>query len=88
MAIQEYDRYLGVIIDDLKEKEIWETTEIILTSTHGYDAQTPSPNHETWIMATQKVLFKGSHLDIMPSVLDLFGLETPENLAGKSLFRL
>ena len=90
-AIKNTDAALGKIINSLKEKGQFESTEFLMTTNYGYQRKTPFPLAESWVVSTQKALRKGTLNDIFPSLLDLLDIETSEfnnYLNGVTLFKV
>ena len=79
-ALEEFDKKLPIIIDELKEDDI-----LILTADHGNDPSTPSTDHSREyipILVYGKKLkqnvdlgIRGTYADISATILDIFELE-------------
>jgi len=74
LSIKRCDEALGVIIQSLKDEGIWETTQLVLTTSYGYRSRSQFQSKEIWVAATKKIRFKGSQLDIVPTLYELLGI--------------
>jgi len=102
-VITELDAFLGELFHKIEELGLMENTYIIFMSDngwmlgdHGFTSKVlpyrPSSHVPFWIsgpgVAAQKHQAIVSNLDILPTILDLAGIELPTNLHGKSLLPL
>lgn len=99
--IRHVDTQIGKIMDFLKEKGLYEETNVILTGDHGEEFGEHGVFREHWssFEGTQRIPLiaklqdeepgrveeKVSNIDIAPTVADLYGLEKPEKWVGKSI---
>jgi len=98
-SIYSADRAFGRIVDAIRSSKIGENTLIIFTSDHGI----PFPHakmtlHDAGLEVP--LIFSGpgiskevrgemvSHVDVVPTLLDLVGIPCPENLQGRSFSAL
>ncbi|MGB9677126.1 MAG: sulfatase family protein [Candidatus Ratteibacteria bacterium] len=97
-VVKEVDDAIGRIIEALKRNKILERTIIIFTTDHGLPlpgakATLFDPGIGIFLILKDKELFSGgkkidclsSNLDLMPTILDYIGIETPKNIRGVSL---
>ena len=101
-AIHVLDRGLGLIIRALKELKLFDDTLLIFTTDHGVDlprakATLYDPGIEaTLIMSCPNCGIYGgrrinaltSHVDLLPTVLEVLGIKPPGNVQGVSLLPL
>lgn len=91
LAVRNCDKAVGVLIDGLKEDDLFEDTEIMIVSPYGMKRKTQEFSSDAWIVSTTKVLRKGTLYDIVPSVMSFY-LSDEElsemHYRGISLFRL
>ena len=97
-AIKYMDRWIGEVLRALDETGLAENTLVVFTSDHGasfmhskatlFDGGTKVP----WIMRWPEVIPAGkviesvsSHVDILPTILDLLGMPIPDRIQGMSL---
>jgi len=96
--LKKMDKAVGTIVRALQRAGLHEQTLVIYTTDHGLDlprakATCYDPGMETaMIMRLPGVSTPGSvcehlssHIDLVPTVLDLCGIEPPDNLQGLSL---
>jgi len=77
-ALISADYWTGVIIDKLKELDLYEVTLIYVTSDHGFDAGSQTHKDAPYIfLATNdsQVMRRGERKDIAPTILKRFGLD-------------
>ncbi len=99
--VHQVDLSVGKIIDKLKSLGLYNNTIIVFTSEHGrmmgkfgiapkrmmYDASSripliiKAPGH-----LARKVKYPVSQIDLVPTLLNLFGKSIPKYLSGKNLF--
>jgi arylsulfatase A-like enzyme len=92
------DQALGRVLDALEASGQAENTLVILTTDHGIAfpemkcSLTAHGTGITWVMRHPHLIPKGqvsdalvSHLDLVPTVMDLLDLELPEDVHGQSL---
>ena len=95
------DRQIGAILDALVERGLTGDTLVVLTADHGeelWDHDDLGHGHSNYqellhvplVIAgpgvrSRRIAEPVSLIDLTPTILDLAGLEVPENLAGKSL---
>ena len=95
------DTHAGRILQALKDSNLWDDTLIVFTSDHGdmmgahrliakgvmYEEAIRVPMLIKMPQQNQQKLIKGamSHIDLLPTVLDILGADIPEKLPGKSL---
>ena len=99
--VHQVDLSVGKILSKLKSLDLYKNTIIVFTSEHGrmmgkfgispkrfmYDASAripliiKAPGHKA-----RKVPYAVSQIDIVPTLLKLFGKEVPTNLPGENLF--
>jgi phosphopentomutase len=89
--IEHCDRVLGVLIDKLKDENRWMRTDIWLVTTFGFEPHGRQHIYrkDSWVMATQKILRKGTSADILPSIYATFHIDwrTVDGLRGTPLNR-
>lgn len=96
--IAHMDRWIGEITHALDETGLARNTVLIFTSDHGasflhgkatvYDGGTKVPWLMRWpqtIPAHTRVSALTSHVDILPTLLDLIGLPVPAHVQGQSM---
>lgn len=103
-AIASLDHHLGLLIDELKSKGLYDNTLIMITSDHGeafgekgfveHDVSTSQSQlhvplivkypHQT---APDRVDTRTSHVDLMPTMMEVAGLPVPPGVEGISLRR-
>jgi arylsulfatase A-like enzyme len=99
--IRHVDRQISELIDFLKQKGLYEETNVILTGDHGEEFGENGVFREHWssFEGTQRIPLiaklsdkeparikkKVSNIDIAPTVADLYGLEKPEKWDGKPI---
>jgi arylsulfatase A-like enzyme len=96
--ITHMDRWMGEIIRALDETGLAQNTVVVFTSDHGasflhgkatvYDGGTKVPWLMRWpeaIPAHTRVSALTSHVDILPTLLDLLGLPIPDDVQGESM---
>lgn len=94
------DTGIGTILDCIREAGIEDTTNLVFTSDHGdhlgqHEMYQKMEMYEQAIrvplmfagpnVATQSIDSPVSHLDIMPTLLELFDIHTPNDIDGVSL---
>jgi predicted AlkP superfamily pyrophosphatase or phosphodiesterase len=83
------DRSLGKIVRILKQKKQFENTLFLLTTTYGFEPSSQEPSPKIWIASSEKIRFKGTQSDFVPTILNSYGIDpktdTP-NLKGHLLF--
>jgi len=98
-AVKAQDRAVGRVIDALDQTGMAEDTLVIFTADHGipfprakcslYDPGLEVPLILRWPAAgwTRGTVFDHmvSNVDYLPTILDLVGLPTPDNVQGRSL---
>ena len=99
--ITHMDRWIGEVVCALDETGLAENTLLIFTSDHGasflhgkatlYDGGTKVP----WLMRWPRAICAGtrvesltSHVDILPTILDLLRMPVPEHIQGQSVAAL
>lgn len=93
------DDCLGLILDSLMEKEIYDETIVILTTDHGVAypfAKTTLSDRGIGVllaMHVPEIKHKSydeliSHIDVFPTVCELVGIDKPDYLEGKSFANL
>jgi len=90
-SILEFDKYLGILIDELKTQGLYDNTIIVVTSDHGRAwnpllrvpllIHFPGDQHKGRISANAQVI------DITPTVLDFMGVPKPAWMEGQSLIK-
>jgi len=97
-AIKHMDRCMGDVLSALEESGLAENTLVVFTSDHGasfihgkatlYDGGTKVP----WLMRLPGVIPEGtqidlvtSHVDILPTILELLGIPVPAHVQGQSM---
>lgn len=99
--IQLCDRSMGRLIDELKKRDLWARTVLVVTADHGEAlGEHGIPHHGQGLydvlvrvplivrvpgVAPRRVSVPVTTLDIAPTVLDLLGLPTPGEYMGQSL---
>ena len=97
-TIRFFDKCVGEILDALKKSRIADNTIVIFTADHGipypgakwclYDPgiQTPLIMHHPGTALEGGKIFKQlmSNVDFMPTLLDILGVDIPQNLQGHS----
>ena len=89
-SIKNCDLAIGKIINYLENKGIWNNTNFFITTNYGFTPKTNSHKGENkiWITSSCKIRFKGTLINIAPTIYHIYGLEpktiTPA-LIGKSL---
>lgn len=96
-AVENADRLLGVLIDDLKQADKWESTLLIVTSDHGQSEKGWHPMVDKDSVITP-MLFTGpsiaknrqlsyfEHTDLTPTITGLMELEQPNKDGGAGMF--
>lgn len=88
-AIKKCDKALGKIIRALKARDLYDKTEFLIVSSHGYKKRRRQITENAWAVSTQKIVRKGTLADIFPSLAHLTDIEE-RNLnfegLGSSLF--
>lgn len=97
-AVALADEAFGIVLDALDREGLRDNTLVILTTDHGIafpDMKCNLTSHGTgvtWLMRFPGVIpansasdSLASHLDLVPTVLDLAGVPVPEGLHGHSL---
>jgi len=102
-AIKRIDECVGKIVDFLKEKEIFENTVIIYTSDHGCHFKTRNTEYKRschegsvripliiggGVEQRGNITDMVQIIDIPATILDIAGIEMPEHIRGKSLFKI
>ena len=100
--ISRMDRHIGIMMEELENRNLLENTVIIFLSDNGmpfprakgtlYDAGIQTPLIISW---KGKINAGNTHdnglistVDLAPTILDLAGIATPENMYGKSFSAL
>ena len=99
--VSHLDRWMGELVKALERSGLAENTILIFTSDHGasflhakatvYDGGTKVPWIIRWpqaIPAGTRIESLSSHVDIVPTLLDLLGLEIPGHVQGLSMAAL
>lgn len=76
LSIKRCDKALGVIIQSLKNRGVWDSTHFVLTTSYGYRPKSRFQSEEIWIASTEKIRFKGTQLDIVPTIYRLLGINS------------
>lgn len=97
-AIQRFDRAVGLVLEDLEERGLLESTLVIVTADHGptygrgklnlYEFGMHVPMIVRWPGVTEPGTRSDalvSFIDMMPTFLDVAGQPIPEYLPGRSL---
>lgn len=87
-AILDFDRYVGEILDALKEAGELDNTIIIIYSDHAQKYtinRTPLLFHFPKDEYAGRIQANAQNLDIAPTILDYLGLEIPQWMDGQSL---
>lgn len=89
-AIKDFDEQLGYIIEDLKKKREFKDTKFLITTNFGFEpvSKRYENNKESWVLSSDKILFKGTNLDLVPTILYWYGMDyekTLPRLQGKPL---
>lgn len=100
-AIQRFDRAVGLVLEDLEERGLLDTTLVIVTADHGptygrgklnlYELGMHVPMIVRWPGVTKPGTRNDalvSFIDMMPTFLDVAGLPVPDYLPGRSLRNL
>lgn len=99
-AMQSTDEAFGIIFDSLKRSGLWEKAIIIVTTDHGPAfpwAKCNLNDQGTGVMLMMRIPGQEkpldsdalvTHLDIVPTILDVLGVEQDATLQGKSLAAL
>ncbi|MDR2998653.1 MAG: sulfatase, partial [Microbacterium sp.] len=98
-AVRHMDSGVGAVLDELERLEIVDETIVVFTTDHGlalprakctlYDAGlgvaliVRAPGKTAW--TGQRFPGLVSHVDVLPTLLELVGAEMPEDVAGTSL---
>ena len=88
-AIINCDKALGQIIKYLKENKLYDRTEFLITTTYGFEPNDYRASSNRWVLSTQKIMRKGTLLDIVPTIYDFYhinDLNLVGDYSGKSLF--
>jgi hypothetical protein len=90
--IKNDDLQLGKIIDYLKTNNLYQNTDLIVVTDHGFKPGGfghSKKSENTWIVSSFKLKAEeGDRLDVTPTILSRFGIKQPQNLPkmeGKSL---
>jgi len=77
LAIQRCDAQVLRLINTLKEKGIWDSTEFVLTTNFGFhkNSRYYKDMTDSWIASTQKIRRKGTLKDIVPTLYHLLGID-------------
>lgn len=73
-ALRRVDAAVGSMIQILKENRLWDQTDFILTTQYGFRRNSQILSSEVWVASTQKIRFKGTSDDLVPTIYKLFGL--------------
>jgi hypothetical protein len=73
-AVKRVDWAVGELVKVLKSNGLWEDTELILSTQYGYRKNSQILSSKVWVVSTQKIRFKGTSLDIVPTIYKLYGL--------------
>lgn len=88
-AIKTCDKWLGEIVEELKENGIYAKTIIYVTSDHGFDEGKKTHNNAPLVFICSSENVKdGNQKDIVPTILQDFGVHISEihpHLPGKPL---
>lgn len=88
--VKRVDWVIGQLIGVLKTKGLWQNTEIILTTQYGYRKNSQILSPKVWVASTQKSRFKGTSLDIVPTIYKIFELNykgfSPELLGSELIY--
>lgn len=103
-GVRGFDDFLGQVIVVLEDKKLIDNTIIIIQSEHGeslgergyiahYDIHETEIHTPLMILVPsvgrgKRILSFASPVDIVPTVLDLFGFKTSQKIEGKSLVSL
>lgn len=100
-AIDELDQSVGMVLDTLADKGLEEETLVIFTSDHGSPfpgakATFYDPGIRVPLIMRWRGRIEGGHvhddlisnLDVLPTLLELAGVEAPDELAGHSFLPL
>jgi hypothetical protein len=93
-AARNADRLLGEFVQELKAMGKWEETLLVVTSDHGqaYTGWHPLLQEESWVtplilagpgVAKGRRLPYAEHIDIIPLICHLMGIEAPNDNGGK-----
>ena len=98
------DTHIGRILQTLRDTGHWDDTVIVFTSDHGdmmgaHGQTAKGVMYEEAIRVPLLVKLPGqrvmkrvegpmSHIDLMPTILDLMGFDVPDDLQGRSLKRI
>jgi predicted AlkP superfamily pyrophosphatase or phosphodiesterase len=87
-ALKRVDAAIGSMIHILKDNKLWDKTDFILTTQYGFRRNSQILSSEVWVASTQKIRFKGTTDDVVPTIYKMFGLNAarfkPE-LSGNAL---
>jgi len=73
-ALKRVDAAVGSMIRILKDNRLWDQTEFVLTTQYGFRRNSQILSSEVWVASTQKIRFKGTTDDLVPTIYKLFGL--------------
>ena len=79
-AVRKCDDAIGRIIQSLKDRGLWETTDFFITTNYGYQSKTQNKSKDTWIVSTRKIIKKGVSSDIVPTLYSLYDLKEDKSL--------
>lgn len=90
-SILQFDRYVGQVIEDLRNQGIFKNTILIIGSDHGQKYITteriPLIIHFPGGSFAGKITSNVQNLDIAPTLLDYLGIEKPFWMEGNSLIQ-
>lgn len=88
-SLKTTDKALGTLITTLKKTKKWDNTLIVITTNYSFfpKSRKHSPNPNSWILANVPIRYKGTQLDIVPTILHLLRIkaDTTHDLPGKKL---
>lgn len=88
VALKHVDAAIGSMIRILKENGIWDQTDFVLTTQYGFRRNSQILSSEVWVASTQKIRFKGTSDDLVPTIYKLYGLNASRfkpKLTGNAL---